>query len=60
MTREEMQDELPAGWTVLPLRRDGLIEVESDAKNLVVTGRSWEWVRQQVISITLSHREAQG
>jgi hypothetical protein len=58
MTREEMQDQLPEGWTVLPLRRDGLIEVESDTRNLVITGQNWEWIRQQVTSATLSHRWA--
>jgi hypothetical protein len=51
-----MEDELPTGWRVLNLRRDGLIEVENDRLNVVVQGMTWHWVKQRCISMSLSAR----
>ena len=56
MTPSDLQDELPAGWTVQPFRRDGMIEVIHDTEALVIAGKDWNWVKQRVISHTLSHR----
>jgi hypothetical protein len=53
---EKITNELPAGWKLLRIRNDGTIEVESETRNLVVQGKDWAWIKQQLVSLMLSHR----
>jgi len=56
MTPEEINDQLPAGWKLLGIRPDGQIEVESDRLNVVIRHQDWQWIKQKMTALMLSHR----
>jgi hypothetical protein len=56
MDAETILNELPAGWKLLKIRADETIEVESVTSNVIIQGKDWKWIKQQMTSIMLSHR----
>lgn len=52
---EQIQNELPAGWKLLGIRSNGLVEVESDALNVVIRA-TWAACKPMMTSLMLSHR----
>jgi hypothetical protein len=56
MTEEEIVDQLPAGWTLLKMHKDGRIEIKSDKLNVVIGHQDWDWIKQRMTALMLSHR----
>ena len=60
MTREDLTEqinnELPSGWKLIGIRENGMIQVESEKLNVVISGLSWAWVKQRMTSFMLSAR----
>ncbi len=52
---EQIQNELPAGWKLLGIRRDGQVEVESDSLNVVIRA-DWAACKGIMTRLMLSHR----
>ncbi len=59
MTRDEVENlinQLPAGWKLIGVKRDGTIEVESEKYNIVIRSDNWDFIKQTMTSYMLSHR----